>query len=80
MRIVFMGTPDIAAGVLERIIADGHELLAVVTQPDRPKGRGKKMMKSPVKELALEHNLEVLQPVKASEESFVERLKDLKPE
>lgn len=80
MRIVFMGTPEIAAGVLDRIIADGHELLAVVTQPDRPKGRGKKMMKSPVKELALEHDLEVLQPVKASEESFVERLKDLKPE
>lgn len=80
MRIVFMGTPDIAVGTLKRIIADGHEVSAVVTQPDRPKGRGKKMMMSPVKEVALENNIEVLQPQKASEPEFIEKLKELNPE
>lgn len=80
MRIVFMGTPDIAVGTLKRIIADGHEVSAVVTQPDRPKGRGKKMMMSPVKEVALENNIEVLQPQKASDPEFIEKLKELNPE
>lgn len=80
MRIVFMGTPEISVGTLKRIIADGHELLAVVTQPDRPRGRGKKMMMSPVKEVALENNIEVLQPQKASDPEFIEKLKELNPE
>lgn len=80
MRIVFMGTPEISVGTLKRIIADGHELLAVVTQPDRPRGRGKKMMMSPVKEVALENNIEVLQPQKVSDPEFIEKLKELNPE
>lgn len=80
MRIVFMGTPEISVGTLKRIIDDGHEILAVVTQPDRPKGRGKKMVMSPVKELAIENNIEVLQPQKASDPIFIEKLKELEVE
>lgn len=80
MRIVFMGTPEISVGTLKRIIADGHEVLAVVTQPDRPKGRGKKMVMSPVKELALENNIEVLQPEKASNPDFIDKLTALEPD
>lgn len=80
MRIVFMGTPDIATKTLERILADGHEVCAVVTQPDRPKGRGKKVVMSPVKEVALEHELKVLQPQKASEPEFIKELEELAPD
>lgn len=80
MRIVFMGTPEISVGTLERIIDDGHEVLAVVTQPDRPKGRGKKMMMSPVKEVALKHGLKVMQPEKASNPEFIEEIKNMEPE
>jgi methionyl-tRNA formyltransferase len=64
MKIVFMGTPDAAAKSLERLIADGHEIVAVYTQPDRPAGRGKHIAMSPVKELALSHGLKVCQPFK----------------
>ena len=80
MRIIFMGTPDISVDSLERIIADGHDVCAVVTMPDRPKGRGKKLSMSPVKEVALNHNLKVMQPVKASDTEFVEELKELEAE
>ena len=80
MKIVFMGTPEISVKTLERIIEDGHEVSAVVTQPDRPKGRGKKMMMSPVKEVAIEHGIKVLQPEKASSPEFIEELKSLEPE
>jgi methionyl-tRNA formyltransferase len=62
MRIVFMGTPQAAVPTLRRILADGHEVVAVWTQPDRPSGRGNKVTFSPVKELALEHGLTVHQP------------------
>ena len=62
MRVVFMGTPDIARTCLEKILADGFDVVGVYTQPDRPKGRGMKMVYSPVKELALAHNLPVFQP------------------
>ena len=80
MKIVFMGTPDIAVGCLQKIIDEKHEILAVVTQPDKPVGRGKKMGMPPVKELALKHEIPVYQPVKAREESFVEVIRELNPE
>lgn len=75
MRVVFVGTPDFAVGTLREIIKAGHEVVAVVTQPDKPKGRGGAMSMSAVKEAALEYNLEVLQPVKAREEDFVNKLR-----
>src|SRR5918911_106405 len=62
MRIVFMGTPQAAVPTLRRILADGHEIVAVWTQPDRPSGRGNKVAFSPVKEFALEHGLTLHQP------------------
>lgn len=80
MKIVFMGTPEISVKTLEKIIEEGHEISAVVTQPDRPKGRGKKMMMSPVKELAIKHGLKVLQPEKASNPEFVEEIKSINPD
>ncbi|WP_455103637.1 methionyl-tRNA formyltransferase [Peptostreptococcus sp.] len=80
MRIVFMGTPEIAVPSLERLISDGHDLCAVVTQPDRPKGRGKKLAFSPVKEAAMRHELEILQPEKASQLDFLDRLRELNPD
>ena len=61
MKIVFMGTPDFAAGALKAIIEAGHEVTLVVTQPDRAKGRSDKLIPSPVKEVALEHNIPVFQ-------------------
>lgn len=64
MKIVFMGTPQAAVASLERVIADGHEVVAVYTQPDRPSGRGNKIAFSPVKQSALDHDLRVYQPVK----------------
>ncbi len=80
MRIVFMGTPDFAAGVLREVIAAGHEVIAVYTQPDKQKGRGKSLQYPPVKELAIEHGIEVRQPEKLREASVVEELKALAPE
>lgn len=64
MKIVFMGTPDFARGALEALIAAGHEITAVVTQPDKAKGRSKELQFPPVKECALEHNIPVMQPVR----------------
>jgi methionyl-tRNA formyltransferase len=64
MRIVFMGTPQAAVPTLERIVIDGHEVVAVYTQPDRPSGRGYEIVHSPVKQFALEHQIEIFQPVK----------------
>ena len=80
MKIVFMGTPEFAVPCLQKIIDEGHEVLAVVTQPDKPKGRGKKLAMPPVKELALKYDIDVYQPIKAREESFVEKLKEINPE
>lgn len=80
MKIVFMGTPEFAVPCLQKIIDEGHEVLAVVTQPDKPKGRGKKLAMPPVKELASKYEIDVYQPVKAREESFVEKLKEINPE
>ena len=64
MKIVFMGTPDFAVGALESLVEAGHDVVAVVTQPDKPKGRGKEMQQTPVKACAVKHNIEVFQPVK----------------
>ena len=80
MRVVFMGTPDIAATCLKRILADGFEVVGVYTQPDRPKGRGMKMIFSPVKEVALAHQIPVFQPENFREEETVQQLRDLKPD
>ena len=62
MKVIFMGTPDFAVGTLEEIIRAGHEVVLVVTQPDKPKGRGKEMQFPPVKECAFAHDIEVFQP------------------
>ena len=80
MRVVFMGTPDIAATCLKKIIADGFEVVGVYTQPDRPKGRGMKMVASPVKEVALANGLPVFQPENFREEETVEQLRELQPD
>lgn len=81
MRIVFMGTPDFAVGSLQALCESGkHEILAVVTQPDRPKGRGNKLLKTPVKEYALAQGLTVYQPQKVKTPEFVELLHELQPE
>lgn len=80
MKVVFMGTPDFSVGTLEALIHAGHEVVGVVTQPDKPKGRGKAMQATPVKEAALAHNLPVYQPVKVRDEEFVETLRSLKPD
>lgn len=73
MKVVFMGTPDFAVPTLKALI-DNHEVTAVVSQPDKPKGRGKHLMPTPVKEVALEYNIPIYQPVSAKDSSFVEEL------
>ena len=75
MKIVFMGTPDFAVGTLEAIIKAGHEVVLVVTQPDKPKGRSGALQYTPVKECALAHGIEVFQPVKIRLEENVEFLR-----
>ncbi len=80
MRVVFMGTPDIAATCLKQIIADGFEVVGVYTQPDRPKNRGMKLAFSAVKEVALEANLPVFQPENFRDEETVEQLRALRPD
>lgn len=80
MRVIFMGTPDFATGTLEEIVLAGHEVVGVVTQPDKPKGRGKNLMPTPVKEVAMKYNLPVYQPKKVREPEFVEVLRGLKPD
>ena len=79
MRIVFMGTPDFSVPALEEI-AKHHEVVAVVTQKDKPKGRGQEMAFTPVKESALKLNIPVLQPEKVKDEEFVETLRELNPD
>lgn len=75
-----MGTPEFALPALKALITHDYEILAVVTQPDRPKGRGRKLAAPPVKKLALTHNIEVLQPEKASDESFCARIQNMGPD
>ena len=79
-NVVFMGTPDFAVGTLEALINSKYEVSAVFTQPDKPKGRGKAVQMTPVKEIAMEHEIPVYQPVKIREEQWIEVLKDLAPD
>lgn len=81
MKIVFMGTPDFAKKSLEAIYNNGYDIVGVVTNPDKPKGRGMKMILSPVKEFAINKSLEVYQPQKVrGNEEFINQIKELKPD
>lgn len=80
MRILFMGTPDFSVPCLKQLIEDGHKVVGAVTQPDKPKGRGHKLMPPPVKELAMEHQIPVFQPETLKNEGFLPQLKELNPE
>ena len=80
MKVVFMGTPDFAVETLRAILEAGHEVAAVVTQPDKPKGRGKELAMPPVKELALEKGLTIYQPVKARDEAFIDIIREICPD
>lgn len=81
MKIVFMGTPDFARDSLKAIYEKGHEILSVITVPDRPKGRGMKLIYSEVKEYALENGLEIMQPDKLrGNEEIVEKIKEMNPD
>ena len=81
MKIVFMGTPDFARDSLKAVVEAGHEVVLVVTNPDKPKGRGMKFIPSDVKKYAIEQNLEVVQPVKVrNNPEFVEQLKNINPD
>ena len=75
MQIVFMGTPDFAVGALEALITQGHEITAVVTQPDKPKGRSKELQFPPVKECAVKHGIPVFQPRRIKTPEAIEELK-----
>lgn len=81
MRIVFMGTPDFARDSLKALVEAGHEIVLVVTNPDKPKGRGMKMIPSEVKEYAVMQGLDIVQPVKVRKnEEFFERIKSINPD
>ena len=77
LRIVFMGTPVFAIGILDAILKENYEVVGVITAPDKPAGRGQKIKYSAVKEYALEHNLNLLQPTNLKEETFLSELKNL---
>jgi methionyl-tRNA formyltransferase len=79
-RLVFMGTPSFAVPALQALLDHDYNVLAVVTQPDRPKGRGRKLTPPPVKEAALQHGLEILQPEKASSPDFCEAIRARNPD
>lgn len=80
LRVVYMGTPDFAVPCLDRLVSEKFNVVAVVTQPDRPKGRGQKLAASPVKEYALLHGLPVLQPEKIKQPAFIAELAALQPD
>ncbi len=80
MRIVFMGTPDFASSALKGLVEAGNEVVLAVTQPDRPKGRGKETAMSAVKECALHYGIEVFQPEKVKEEEAVRKIRDASPD
>ena len=80
MKILFMGTPAFAVPSLKRLVADGHEICGVFTQPDKPKNRGHKMTFSPVKEYALSENIPVYQPVKMRDGTALSIVRELQPE
>jgi len=80
VKLVFFGTPDFAVPSIESLVRSRHELAAVVTQPDRPKGRGLKTVPSPVKRVARKHGLDILQPERASTAEFVQKVRSLAPD
>ena len=80
MRVVFMGTPDFAAASLQKLIDEKYDIAGVFTQPDKPKGRGMELSFSPVKELALKHDLPVYQPEKMRDGTALQIVKDLNPD
>ena len=81
MKIIFMGTPDFAKESLEAIYNAGHQIEAVVTNPDRPKGRGMKLVESPVKQYAIEKELKIYQPERVRKNAeFIEEMKRIKPD
>ena len=80
MRIVFMGTPEFAIPSLEALVENKYNVIAVVTQPDKPAGRGKRIVCSDIKCCAMKHNIEVLQPKRIKENEWVERLKAYQPD
>ena len=75
MKVIFLGTPDFSVGTLEALIRAGHEVCLAVTQPDKPKGRGKEMQFTPVKEAAMRHGIPVFQPQRVRTPECVEYLK-----
>jgi methionyl-tRNA formyltransferase len=80
MRLIFLGTPDFAVPTLDRIVAAGHPVLLVVTQPDRPKGRKQELIPSPVKAAALRHSIPVFQPERIRNAEALARLAELRPD
>ena len=78
MKVIFMGTPDFSVGTLEALIEAGHDVVLAVTQPDKPKGRGKEMQFTPVKECALKHGIPVYQPKKVREPECIEELRNMR--
>lgn len=80
MRIIFMGTPDFSVPALEALVKGGHQVIAAVTQPDKPKGRGRAVMMTPVKQKALDLGIPVYQPAKIREEPFLSFIEELKPD
>ena len=80
MNIVFMGTPEFAVPTLEKIYNSSHSILSVITQPDRPKGRGQKQVDSPIKKFALENNLPILQPATVNTKEFIASLLENRPD
>lgn len=77
LRIVFMGTPDFAVGILDKLVKNEYNIVGVITAPDRPAGRGRKLNQSAVKKYAVENNLKVLQPTNLKDEDFLNTLKSL---
>jgi methionyl-tRNA formyltransferase len=80
MRVVFFGTPDVAVESLRALMGSTHEVVAVVTQPDKPRGRGRSVSASPVKELAADHGVPVLQPASPKEDGFADTLRSYEPD
>ena len=80
MKVVFMGTPDFSVGTLEALVETGYEITGVVTQPDKPKGRGKQMMPTPVKEAAEKHGLPVYQPRRVRDAEAIEEIRKMEPD
>ena len=80
MNIIFMGTPEFAVPTLDMLIGEGYNILSVFTQPDRPKGRSKKLIMPPIKEKALEHNIEVFQPNTLKDQKIIATISNMKPD